>query len=73
MVLVCCSERAQRVAHVPGESPRQIPSGGMVVVPSGIALPVEGAFREPLSCCVMSLGENPVHLLDERRRRLWAS
>jgi hypothetical protein len=63
----------QQVALVPGESPRQIPSGEMVAAPLGVALPLEGAILEPLPCCTSSQGENPVQVLDERRRRLRAS
>jgi hypothetical protein len=57
----------------PGESPSQTHSGGMAAAPSGVALPAEGAIFERQSCCTRFLGENPVQLLDERRRRLRAS
>ena len=60
-------------AGTPGESPRQIHSGEMVAAPPGVALPVEGVILELQPSCTRSLGENPVQLLDERRRRLWAS
>ena len=56
-----------------GESPRQIHSGEMAAAPPGVALPVEGVILELQPSCTRSLGENPVQLLDERRRFLWAS
>lgn len=31
------------------------------------------SFWGPLSCFTTSLGENPIQILDERRRLLWAS
>jgi hypothetical protein len=51
VMLVFRGELTQQVGHVPGVSPRQIPSGGMSVTPSGTALSVEGAILEPLSWC----------------------
>jgi hypothetical protein len=57
----------------PGESPCQIHSGGLAAAPLGVALPVEGAIWERQPCYLRSLGEDPVQLLDERRRRLRAS
>ena len=53
-----------------GESPRQIHSGEMVAAPPGVALPVEGVILELQPSYTTSLGETPVQLLDERRRRL---
>jgi len=37
----------------------------------GVVLPVGGVILEPIPSARVSLGESPVHLLDERRRRLW--
>ena len=45
----------------------------MAAVPPGVALPVEGVILELQPSCTRSLGENPIQLLDERRRRLWAT
>jgi len=73
MVSARYGERVQRGFGTPGESPRQILSGGMAAAPSGVAIPVEGVILELQPSCTRSLGENPVQLLDERRWRLWAS
>ena len=43
----------------------------MTAVPEGVVLPVGGVIMEPIPSARVSLGENPVHLLDERRRRHW--
>jgi len=51
MVSARYGERVQRGFGAPGESPRQILSGGMAAAPSGVALPVEGVILEQESCC----------------------
>ena len=57
------------------DSPGESLSGFLLVVMTsasvGIVLPVGGVILEPIPSARVSLGESPVHLLDERRRRLW--
>ena len=43
----------------------------MMTAPEGIVLLVEGIILEPILSARVSLGENPVHLLDVRWRRYW--
>ena len=43
----------------------------MTTASEGVVLPVGGVILEPIPSVQVSPGENPVHLLDERRRRLW--
>ena len=43
----------------------------MTTASEGVVLPVGGVISEPIPSARVSMGENPVHLLDEQRRRLW--
>jgi len=43
----------------------------MTTVSEGVVLPVGSVISEPIPSARVSIGENPVHLLDEQRRRLW--
>jgi hypothetical protein len=43
----------------------------MTTEPEGVVLPVGGVILEPISSAWVSPCENPVHLLDEQRRRFW--
>jgi hypothetical protein len=43
----------------------------MTTASEGVVLPIEGVILEPIPSARISPGENPIHLLDERRRRLW--
>jgi len=43
----------------------------MTTTSEGVVLPVGGVILEPIPSARVSPGESPVHLLDERRRRLW--
>ena len=43
----------------------------MATASEGVVLPVGGVILEPISSARVSPGENPVHLLDEQRRRFW--
>ena len=43
----------------------------MTTASDGVVLPVGGVILELILSARVSPGENPVHLLDERRRRLW--
>jgi len=59
------------------DSPSESLAGFLLVVMTtltaseGVVLPVGGVILEPISSARFSPGESPVHLLDERRRRLW--
>ena len=65
--------RRTRAVMVPALRAKAIHSGEMAAAPPDVALPVEGVILELQPSYTRSLGENPVQLLDERRRRLWAS
>ena len=43
----------------------------MTMASEGIILPVGSVMLEPIPSARVSPGENPVHLLDERRQRFW--
>ena len=43
----------------------------MTTASEGVAIPVEGVILDPILSVRASLGENPIHLLDERRWCLW--
>ena len=43
----------------------------MTMASEGVVLPVGGVILEPIPYARVATGENPVHLLDEQRRRLW--
>jgi hypothetical protein len=43
----------------------------MTTMSEGVVLPVGSVISEPIPSTRVSTGENPVHLLDEQRRRLW--
>ena len=43
----------------------------MTTVSEGVVLPVGSVISEPIPSARVSIGENPAHLLDEQRRRLW--
>ena len=43
----------------------------MTTASEGVVLPVGGVILEPIPSMRVSSGENPVHLLDEQRRRFW--
>ena len=57
------------------DSPGKSLAGSLLVVMTtaseGVVLPVGGVILEPIPSMRVSSGENPVHLLDEQRRRFW--
>jgi len=57
------------------DSPGESLSGFLLVVMTsasvGVVLPVGGVILEPIPSARVSPGENPIHLLDKRRRCLW--
>ena len=55
----------------PGESLAGFLLVMMTTTSEDVVLPVGGVILEPIPSARVSLGESPVHLLDERRRRLW--
>ena len=54
-----------------GRLSRRRPAGGDDGGARGRRPPGGGVIMEPIPSARVSLGENPVHLLDERRRRHW--
>ena len=55
----------------PGESLAGFLLVMMTTTSEDVVLPVGGVILEPIPSARVSLGESPVHLLDERRRCLW--
>ena len=55
----------------PGESLAGFLLVMMTTASEGVVLPVGGVILEPFPSARVSSGESHVHLLDERRRRLW--
>jgi len=69
--LLCRAVDVQLKRDSPGESLAGFLLVMMTTASEGVVLPVGGVILEPFPSARVSLGESPVHLLDERRRRLW--
>ena len=69
--LLCRAVDVQLGRDSPGESLAGFLLVVMTTAFEGIVLPVGGVISEPIPSARVSMGENPVHLLDEGRRRLW--
>ena len=69
--LLCRAVDVRLERDSPGESFAGFLLVVMTMTSEGVVLPVGGVILEPIPSALVSPGENPVHLLDEGRRRLW--
>ena len=69
--LLCQAVDVQLGRDSPGESHAGFLLVVMTTASEGVAIPVEGVILDPILSVRASPGENPIHLLDERRWRLW--
>ena len=69
--LLCQAVDVQLGRDSPGESHAGFLLVVMTTASEGVAIPVEGVILDPILSARASQGENHVHLLDERRWRLW--
>lgn len=60
-----------RMWNSPGESLASFLLVVMMTTPEGVLLPVGGVILEPILSAWAFLCENPIHLVDERRRHHW--